>query len=94
LDLIKVYPNAVCNLSTNVIRYSTRVYEIRNGLTTTRGNIDGKILARRNIGGRISSEISSLMKVEKNLRDFYTFVTNSMDLYESTENKLVKQAKE
>ena len=64
MSSISIKINGVRSLSGCLSRYTSDLISVRTGVNSLRYSIDSKVLARRNINGRISSICSSISDLE------------------------------
>lgn len=88
MSSISVNINEVRNLSGSLRRCTSDLINVRTGVNSLRYSIDSKVLARRNINGRISSICSSISDLESKLRKLDMFIDNAMANYSSADNKI------
>ncbi|WP_223592660.1 hypothetical protein [Neobacillus bataviensis] len=71
---------------------SAKVSNIGHGVGSVASGIDGRILARRNISGRLATARNSIQKIENEIQRLNTFINQSMDSYSSAESKIASKA--
>mgnify|MGYP001428730459 CR=1 FL=1 len=90
MSQIKINITKVISDTSSLSSHCNNVTNIKEGINKLRHSIDGKILARRNIGTRLNSQYEALKALEKKIHDLEKFVDESMDRYEKTEKKVQK----
>ncbi|WP_245805781.1 DNA/RNA non-specific endonuclease [Bacillus alkalicellulosilyticus] len=83
-----------------ILQANSQLEKQRSMITSARGNIKGvsnsldrKIVARRNIGGRLDEVQRALHDIEQQLKALEKFMNQSMTAYSNNERKLVSLAK-
>nr|WP_246861309.1 hypothetical protein [Bacillus sp. REN3] len=66
---------------------SSRVENEENRISSLRGQVDGRIASRRNIGRNLSEAAAKARTIEKKLGKLHQFIDASMDLYMKADKK-------
>lgn len=92
MSLISINLDRVRQLGEDLKSSSFRFTNAKNGISYARSGIDSQITARRNIGNRLSRACQSLDTLEIRLKGLITFLTLSVDKYNSVEDNLARKA--
>ncbi|WP_210367744.1 hypothetical protein [Bacillus sp. REN3] len=81
MSKIEVKINQVKAANRDLVNLSSRVENEENRISSLRGQVDGRIASRRNIGRNLSEAAAKARAIEKKLGKLHQFVDASMDLY-------------
>lgn len=93
MERIKINTGKIKDISTNITHNSNNIKEVKYRFDTVKGDIDYRILKRRNIQSRLDIASGSVNKIHQDLKQLGLFLEVASNKYDQTENLLEKMAK-
>lgn len=88
MGFTKINVGAVIGLSSDITKAQNKVDSIQSAFCSTYSRIDGRILARNQIGRRLSIVSSKMSSVESLIGRIKSTVENSAERYQTTDQKI------
>ena len=88
MGFTKINVGAVIGLSSDITKAQNKVDSIQSAFCSTYSRIDGRILARNQIGRRLSIVSSKMSSVESLIGKIKSTVENSAERYQTTDQKI------
>lgn len=92
MSLISINITSVIGNNTQLTNLMKSVSSTRKDIQHIERQIDNQIRSHKGIQNRFNSAASELQDLDSNLRELNSFLTNSINMYTSTEKRLVNQS--
>ncbi len=84
----------IINASSKGTTAQNRVSNVESGINSIRGSIDGKILGRNNINGRLINVKNTVGQIENDIAAICAAISNGAIKYQQTENIVVNMSRD
>ncbi|MFZ7946303.1 MULTISPECIES: hypothetical protein [Bacillaceae] len=88
MSQIKIHTDSVEQISSQVRHQAGKCTTAKTSLQSTIYQIDSRILARKNISGRLQAANTSLGKITKQMQELESFLKQSANYYDEAEKKI------